>query len=72
MALHLLLLAFIRDFGHQFQRPTHEDTDWTAKKFENRQVPENMLAWLPKLGLNQEGSMSEVVGNALAAVARPD
>jgi hypothetical protein len=60
VALHLLLLAFIKDFGHEFQHPTREDIDKVADKFETQKVPRNMLRWLPKLALDGQGSMSEV------------
>lgn len=60
VALHLLLLAFIKDFGHEFQRPTREDINGVASKFETREVPTNLLGWLPKLALDGQGAMSEV------------
>lgn len=67
VALHLLLLAFIRDFGHAFQRPEGELIHEVAGRFETVEVPGNLLGWLPKLGLDGEGSMV-LVGEALEEV----
>jgi len=54
VALHLILLAFIKDFGHEFQRPHEETIEDVASEFRNLEVSRNLLNWLPKFGLLQE------------------
>jgi hypothetical protein len=54
VALHLILLAFIKDFGHEFQRPTEKIIQDVTGQFRNAEVPQNLLDWLPKIGLLQE------------------
>jgi hypothetical protein len=54
VALHLILLAFIEDFGHEFQRPTAKTIEDVAREFRNPEVPRNLINWLPKLGFLPE------------------
>lgn len=54
VALHLILIAFINDFGYQFQRSTGKQMDEVAGKFRTREVPQNLLHRLPTLGLVEE------------------
>lgn len=62
VALHLLLLAFINDFGHEFQRSTGEQMEQVADEFETDEVPRNLLTWLSRLGLAKEGNAMKVGG----------
>jgi len=60
VALHLILLAFINDFGHQFQRATDTHMKDVADEFKTLRVPQNLLNWLPKLGLAEQGNVNKV------------
>jgi hypothetical protein len=60
VALHLILIAFINDFGYQFQRSTRKQMDEVAGKFRTREVPQNLLHRLPKLGLVEEVNIVRV------------
>ena len=54
VALHLILLAFVEDFGHSFQSPSNERISQVVKQFDTSEVPRNLLDWLPTLGLMRE------------------
>ncbi len=50
VALHIILIAFVADFGYEFQDPTGY-TKRAIEQFRTREVPWNLLKWLPALGL---------------------
>lgn len=56
VAFHLLLMAFINSFGYKRQRSSHHQFAQVAKYIRNREVLENLVAWLPRhdLGSDQE------------------
>lgn len=54
VALHLILLAFVEDFGHSFQSPSDQRIRQVVEQFDTSEVPQNLLNWLPTLGLMRE------------------
>jgi hypothetical protein len=57
VALHLILVAFMNDFGHPFQRSTDADMSHIVAEFKTYKVPRNLLQGLPTLGLEKVESM---------------
>ena len=55
VAVHLLLLAFINNFGYEMQKSTLRQFQVVTSKVKNRIVLENLNEWLPKLGLAENG-----------------
>lgn len=50
IALHAVLIAFVKDFGYEFQNSTGY-TKRVVEQFKTKEVPRNLLRWLPLLGL---------------------
>lgn len=55
VALHLLLQAFLNDFGYVRQRATKEKFVKIAKEVRHREVLTNLLQWLPRHELGHGG-----------------
>jgi len=51
VSLHLILLAFLDDFGYEFQRSPREIVNRVAGMVRNPEVARNLSFWLTKLGL---------------------
>lgn len=59
IALHLILMGFMHEFGYDMQRPSKEQFRETASRLRNPAVAENLAKWLRKLGLS--GTVSELL-----------
>jgi hypothetical protein len=51
---HLLLMAFINNFGYDIQQASRREFTDIAASVRNRQVLHNLAFWLPRLGLDKE------------------
>lgn len=55
VAVHLLLLAFINNFGYEMQQSTPQQFKDVASHAKNPVVLENLTRWIPRLGLSENG-----------------
>lgn len=53
VTVHLLLLAFINNFGYDMQASSFQQFKEVALQAQNSQILRNLALWLPKLGLQQ-------------------
>jgi hypothetical protein len=54
VALHLLLVAFVNNFGYEEQRTSPEQFNEIAAQFRHPQILSNLAAWLPRHGLGSD------------------
>jgi hypothetical protein len=67
VTIHLLLLAFVNSFGYDMQESTPQQFVEVARQANNSQVLRNLLAWLPKLGL-QKNASAKLISEAVQTV----
>ncbi len=53
VTVHLLLLAFINNFGYDMQASSFQQFKEVALQAQNAKILRNLALWLPKLGLQQ-------------------
>ncbi len=61
VAMHLLLLAFINNFGYKRQYSGQDHFDRVAKKMRNVGVLENLAAWLPRHDLDSDKEAGRIL-----------
>lgn len=64
VSFHLLVMAFINEFGYDMQRSTKSQFLDVARRIRHPQVRQNLRGWLPRLGLERQGA-SRLVLSAL-------
>jgi hypothetical protein len=60
ICLHLLATAFVTTFGYDWQRPKARHITTALGQIQRKQVFENFVDWLPRLGLDQQECLLEV------------
>ena len=56
VCLHLLTIAFVRQFGYEWTRPSEADVANAVGRIEHARIAGNFVSWMPVLGLaNHEG-----------------
>lgn len=60
VALHLLLLAFINEFGRASEQTSEEKIKRVTGQAENQEVLDNLVSWLPRHGLDKSDEISMV------------
>lgn len=71
VCLHLLTTAFVARFGYDWQKPTGEFVARAVSELQHPQVLQNFVAWLPKLGLEDQACLTMVKDIAKSAGAPP-
>jgi hypothetical protein len=66
------LLAFINSFGYDMQKSTPQQFKYVALQAKNAQVLRNLVAWLPKLGLQPNAATRLIADAVEAACCRRD
>lgn len=72
VTVHLILLAFINSFGYDMQKSTPQQFKYVALQAKNAQVLRNLVAWLPKLGLQPNAATRLIADAVEAACCRRD
>lgn len=54
VAFHILLMAFINEFGYDMQRSTQEQFASVRTMFNHSEIPANLRTWLPALGFERQ------------------
>lgn len=62
VCLHLLTLAFVTSFGYEWQRPPDYFIEKAVGEARHTKTLMNFRDWLPRLGLDQQGSLQTAVG----------
>ena len=65
VVFHLLLMAFINAFGYDIQKSSVPNFIEIATSIKNKPILENLVRWLPKLGLTKEGRNIVVAANSI-------
>ena len=63
VCLHLLTLAFVTSFGYEWQRPSAEFIRTSMEQACHKETLANFVAWLPRLGLDQQACLQTVVAH---------
>ena len=69
VVLHLLLIAFRNTVGYETHRSPKGEIATVESEIEHRQIRENLIAWLPKLGLADQPEMQRVAAIVNSSVA---
>jgi hypothetical protein len=61
VAFHLLLLAFINSLGYEMQHTSDDQFADVARKIRHREVSDNLIVWISKLGLSSHKEGKRIV-----------
>jgi hypothetical protein len=61
VCLHLLTIAFVRQFGYEWARPSSEDVKEAVSQIQHAPVAANFVAWLPSGGLANHPGLRDVI-----------
>jgi len=67
--LHLLTIAFIRQFGYEWTHPSGADVENAVSRIQHTRVAANFVEWLPRLGLENHPGLKDVSELLLCRVA---
>lgn len=70
LVLHLVVLAFLNEFGYDMQRTSRDSFEYVVSRIKHLEVLQNLRDWLPKLGLAETKGTKEV-RHALRKVPKP-
>ncbi len=54
ITLHLILMSFLNRFGYKIQKSSKEQLYKITITIKSKEIIQNLLFWLEKLGLNKE------------------
>lgn len=61
VTIHLIVVSFINKFGYPPQRTTENQIELILSKLVNVQIINNLLKWIPKLGLSKDNEMKTLL-----------
>lgn len=70
VALDLLIMAFINSFGYKWQKSTSKEFATTAGRICHPEIVMNLVSWLPKLGLDGERSIKQMLAAIRASAGK--
>jgi hypothetical protein len=61
ICLHVLTMAFIASFGYEWQKADVRNVAPTFSRIRNAEISQNFVAWLPRLGLDDQPCLQPLV-----------